>query len=239
MPDCYRTPSELIVGRVDGDRDLKIEKMANIILDNYSKTITKLLIIGCGTGVEAIILSKILNTQVIGLDLIDNFETSLPANVILKTGDCRKLEFADLSFDFVFSNHSLEHIIDPHLALSEICRVLKPGGGIWIGTPNRRRLIGSMSSKTASLREKIRLNCEDWKAKCLGKFKNELGAHAGFTDNELLSLMNNAEFSNIKNLTNCYYQMAYYNHKYIVKTIKYLCLKHYLFPALYFLGEKK
>lgn len=42
--------------------------------------------------------------------------------------DLRKLPFADASFDFVFASHVLEHIDDDAKALSEIRRVLAPGG---------------------------------------------------------------------------------------------------------------
>lgn len=39
-----------------------------------------------------------------------------------------QLEFADGSFDYVFSNAVFEHIDDPEKAVKEIHRVLKPGG---------------------------------------------------------------------------------------------------------------
>ncbi|MEO7987588.1 MAG: class I SAM-dependent methyltransferase, partial [Gemmatimonadales bacterium] len=39
------------------------------------------------------------------------------------------------SFDYVRSNHSLEHLSDPRAALVEMFRVLKPGGTLFIGVP--------------------------------------------------------------------------------------------------------
>ncbi len=42
--------------------------------------------------------------------------------------DIQSLPFANASYDYVFASHVLEHIPDDELALSEIRRVLKPGG---------------------------------------------------------------------------------------------------------------
>ena len=42
--------------------------------------------------------------------------------------DLRNLSFPSDSFDLVLSTEVLEHIPDPYLALSEVLRVLKPGG---------------------------------------------------------------------------------------------------------------
>jgi len=42
--------------------------------------------------------------------------------------DLRCLPFMDQSYDFVFASHVLEHIKEDGLALSEISRVLRPGG---------------------------------------------------------------------------------------------------------------
>ncbi len=42
--------------------------------------------------------------------------------------DVCDLPFEDTTFDVVFCNHVLEHIVDDHKAMSELYRVLKPGG---------------------------------------------------------------------------------------------------------------
>jgi len=42
--------------------------------------------------------------------------------------DLRALEFEDASFDLVYASHVLEHIDDDARALSEVRRVLRPGG---------------------------------------------------------------------------------------------------------------
>lgn len=57
-------------------------------------------------------------------------------------GDIMKMPFADGSFDCVFCFETIEHVKNPFLAVSEIRRVLKPGG-IFIGsTPFMHELHG-------------------------------------------------------------------------------------------------
>ena len=50
--------------------------------------------------------------------------------------DAAHLPFADHSFDAVISNHSLEHFHDLTGSLSEIGRVLKPSGALFIAVPD-------------------------------------------------------------------------------------------------------
>ncbi len=46
-----------------------------------------------------------------------------------------KLDFADKSFDKIYSFHTIEHIPDTELAFKEIERVLKPGGKLLLVYP--------------------------------------------------------------------------------------------------------
>jgi SAM-dependent methyltransferase len=49
--------------------------------------------------------------------------------------DIHDLKFADEEFDVVVCGAVLEHVDDPLKAISELRRVLKPGGLIWIEVP--------------------------------------------------------------------------------------------------------
>lgn len=169
--------------------DSKTEKVAGIIRGLQIPEIRKLLVVGCGSGVEAAILAAELNTRVTGIDLKNNFDHEAAKIADLRTGDAMSLEFADESFDFVFSYHALEHITEPEKALWEMNRVLRKGGGFWIGTPNRSRILGYIGGKDTSFRQKISWNLMDWRARLSGRFRNELGAHAGFTASELSGLI--------------------------------------------------
>ena len=54
------------------------------------------------------------------------------SNVSVQQGTLEKLPFADGSFDVVWCNGVLQHAADPDRCLTEITRVLKPGGRAWI-----------------------------------------------------------------------------------------------------------
>jgi SAM-dependent methyltransferase len=56
----------------------------------------------------------------------------------VEDGDAMYLEgLADGRFDFVYSSHTLEHMVDPGVALKNWWRVLKPGGVLILYIPHR------------------------------------------------------------------------------------------------------
>jgi ubiquinone/menaquinone biosynthesis C-methylase UbiE len=218
-------------------RDTKTELVARIISDNVRRKINRMLVVGCGAGVEAAILARCLEAEVVGVDVVEDFDPASARLVKLTRGDAMALEFEDGSFDFVYSYHALEHILNPIRALEEMCRVLKPSGGYWVGTPNRLRVIGYLGSKTATLREKVEWNIIDWKAKLAGRFTNELGAHAGFSASELGSMLA-IVFSEKNDMTNIYYHVLYNRYQYFLRALQLSGLSRFLYPSVYFMGQK-
>lgn len=217
--------------------DSKTEVIAKIISDNYNKQINNILVVGCGSGIEAGILAQELSANVIGIDIIDNFDFDASRYAMLRKGDAMALEFGDASFDFIYSYHALEHIQNPIRALNEMNRVLVNGGGYWIGTPNRLRVIGYLGSKNTSWKKKVQWNINDWKAKITGTFRNELGAHAGYSSKELQSLVREV-FRGSRDMTRDYYLTLYKNHEKLLKLIIRLKAGHFLFPSIYYMGNK-
>ncbi|MEO9632558.1 MAG: class I SAM-dependent methyltransferase [Sulfitobacter sp.] len=68
--------------------------------------------------------------------VLDSVRTQpLPAGVELRRLDGRTLPFYDDSFDRLIATHVLEHVPDPHTALAEWVRVVKPGGVLSIILP--------------------------------------------------------------------------------------------------------
>lgn len=65
---------------------------------------------------------------------IDLFPSKYPFCNCLKE-DVTNLSFADNTFDFVLSNHVLEHILDSEKFFSELLRVLKPNGKLCLTFP--------------------------------------------------------------------------------------------------------
>ena len=198
-------------------------------------------VVGCGKGDEVVFLRRELQSAcVVGLDLTPSFSTAARAEARLVIADAKQLPFPPSSFDFVVSIHSLEHVGDPQLALSEINRVLRPTGGFYVGVPNRHRLVGYLGSFDATLWQKLTWNLLDYGQRLRGRFKNELGAHVGFTSEELIHLLN-AYFTNVQLLTEDYVRFKYEGR--LPRRLLSLLLKpkvmNYSVPAHYALGQKK
>jgi predicted SAM-dependent methyltransferase len=68
----------------------------------------------------------------------------------------RPFPFDNATFDYIFSEHLIEHLTydQGQLMLRECFRVLKPGGKIRIATPDLEALIGLWSSKATDLQHR-------------------------------------------------------------------------------------
>ena len=211
-------------------------RIADVIRRRHPVGISKMLVVGCGDGREAHALADALRCDITGIDLRDRFDPEAAAEVRLQTGDATALPFATDTFDFIYSYHVLEHIPRYRDALAEMDRVLTKGGGLWIGTPNRARLVGYIGSKVP-LRKAIEWNAADWKARLRGRFRNELGAHAGFTLHELGGELR-AVFSHIDDATLDYYLAIYPRRARTVRLLHGSGLGTVAFPSIYFVGQK-
>jgi ubiquinone/menaquinone biosynthesis C-methylase UbiE len=65
-----------------------------------------------------------------------------PASPPLVQGDAQKLPFADHSFDLVISCETIEHVPDAQRAVQEMFRVTRPGGRLFLTTPNYLNFMG-------------------------------------------------------------------------------------------------
>jgi len=222
---------------MNGPKDSKTELVAGIIERATSHPIRKILVVGCGSGLEAAILARCLDAEVVGIDVEDNFDPASARSADLQLGDATALSFENNTFDFIYSYHALEHIPDPGKALSEMNRVLKDDGGFWVGTPNRLRLLGYLGSKDASLWDKIHWNYIDWKARLLGRFRNEMGAHAGFARGELYAMLR-TEFSHVDDVTDIYFSTLYSGHQKLLRILSATGLSVVTYPSVYFMGKK-
>ncbi len=110
----------------------------------------RLLDVACGTGVVAITAAR-LGAKVTGLDLTPELVerarfNSRTANLEIDCheGDVEKLPFADASFDVVLSQFGHMFAPRPDLAISEMLRVLKPGGTVAFSTWSPDLFTGQM-----------------------------------------------------------------------------------------------
>jgi ubiquinone/menaquinone biosynthesis C-methylase UbiE len=212
--------------------------LADIVKKHWHKAPNSLLVVGCGTGGEAGVLARHFRIDTTGIDIGDEFsldrQGAAPAK--LEIMDAHAMTFPDGSFDFVYSFHALEHMTDPDLALREMARVLKPGGVYVVGTPNKARLLGYIGSATP-LKNKIAWNMNDWSARIRGQWRNDLGAHAGFTEEELMKMCSTAFEAAALSITDEYYTVLFGAN--FVQTLKRLSLTRAIYPCVYALGHKK
>ena len=98
----------------------------------------EMLDVGCGPGhVALMVCEQIADARVLGVDLaqhmLDYAERHRAASphadrVRFELADAKGMPYADGHFDAVYSNTILHHIPDPRPFLTELRRVLKPGG---------------------------------------------------------------------------------------------------------------
>ncbi|MBL8014622.1 MAG: class I SAM-dependent methyltransferase [Candidatus Doudnabacteria bacterium] len=110
----------------------------------------KILDVGCGEGVWLAEFAKLTAPEnVFGSE----YDSELVAEIVRHGSDAlvdshipltnivncpaEALQFADNTFDIVFSHEVLEHVQDDAKAVSEAIRVLRPGGYFVVFTPNR------------------------------------------------------------------------------------------------------
>ena len=102
----------------------------------------KVLMLGCGTGEESIMLNQFSNVKLTGIDLsaesIKLAKESYPDCEFI-VGDMNSLPFEDNTFDFVYSSLVIHYSENPEKIYKEIYRVLKNEGQLLfsIGHPLR------------------------------------------------------------------------------------------------------
>jgi SAM-dependent methyltransferase len=112
----------------------KANKIQALVETKKDLSRSRVLDIGTGSGQIAHELSKKAK-KVISVDLVD--ERKEKRGYEFLTVKDEVLPFKDHSFDVVITNHVVEHTPKQKTHLSEIMRVLKPNGVIYLATPNK------------------------------------------------------------------------------------------------------
>lgn len=106
----------------------------------------KILDAGCGPGTYGLMLAQQGN-EVNGLEIsprsvevANERAKQKGVNFTAQVGDLEKLPFPDNTFDVCFCGWVLHHFPDINIAVSELVRVLKPGGIIALAEPNESNL---------------------------------------------------------------------------------------------------
>ena len=124
------------------------DRVAQGVVDDFRKRVgdpkgSRMLDFGFGNAQFAIAFAQ-AGAQVDGLevnqtllDLAQENAATQGVNVNLRLYDGRIFPYADNAFDYAYSLAVFEHVSDFRLALSEVARVLKPGGKFYLAYPNR------------------------------------------------------------------------------------------------------
>jgi ubiquinone/menaquinone biosynthesis C-methylase UbiE len=91
----------------------------------------RVLDVGCGKGRFArVFQQQESEAEIWGLDISEEMLRHVPAGIHTRAGSMTELPFEDAFFDGAYATESLEHAVEIEKAVSEICRVVKPGGRI-------------------------------------------------------------------------------------------------------------
>jgi len=91
------------------------------------------LVLDAGAG-DGRYRQEFAHTRYIGVDLAVG-DVSWDYSGLGAVCDLAALPFASGSFDAVLCTQVLEHVAEPQLVLREVCRVLKPGGRLFLSAP--------------------------------------------------------------------------------------------------------
>lgn len=183
------------------------------------------IIINIGSGIKRV------HPEVINLDIFP-FE-----NVDFVT-DATKLPIKDDAVDMIITESTLEHIPDVDLAIKEICRVVKPGGYVYISIP-------FMMPFHASPNDYFRLTHEGIKHK-FAIFEQQRAGMNGGPASALVTFLMYFLALPFSIISTSAYNFATYIFMTVLSPLRIFDLIFYLFPRsietaamTYFIGQKK
>jgi 2-polyprenyl-3-methyl-5-hydroxy-6-metoxy-1,4-benzoquinol methylase len=223
---------------------IALEKKINLIFTLISKYFdircqSTILVAGCGNGAEAKIIANKYNSVTYGIDIsYENNQDNYGDNLYIQKQDVTHMNFRNSMFDLVYSYHVLEHVNNPQLAIKEMHRVMRIGGILFIGFPNRNRLVAYLGShNNVTMKEKLLWNINDYSYRIKGKFKNEYGAHAGFTQKEFLNIAGK-HFKNIIPVRDEYMVLKYQKYNKLLMLSSLFKINEYMYPSNYYICMK-
>jgi len=224
---------------VDREKLRHLVEVNRTIIDTFfsGKQDSKILVAGAGRGDEAELVYGSYELETFGVDLniIKLTNSNEKKGLFFCKQNLENLAFASGEFSLIYCYHVLEHVSNHIAVLHDFHRVLLPGGVLFIGFPNKHRLISYIgTSQKVDLLEKIKWNINDYFFRIKGKFENRYGAHAGFSESEFLFDAGKI-FKDIKPVRNDYMLIKYSKVSWLIKIIIALGLDEIIFPSNYYI----
>lgn len=120
-------------------RQYSYQKLGCQLIEKLGKNDLKVLEIGSANGILLYWLRELFGFEVYGIEL-DPISSQYAKKLIgedrVFVGHTHQAPFLDESFDLVIMDQVIEHLAEPFVVLEEAKRALKPGGAIYISTPN-------------------------------------------------------------------------------------------------------
>jgi ubiquinone/menaquinone biosynthesis C-methylase UbiE len=131
---------------LENTQGYRVRKLHLDLLGLSSLRGQKILDAGCGPGTYGLMLAQQGN-EVVGVEIspggvevANQRAKGKGVDFSAQVGDLEKLPFEDSTFDVCFCGWVLHHFPDVNAAVSELARVLKPGGIIALAEPNESNL---------------------------------------------------------------------------------------------------
>ncbi len=227
---------------VDAEKMRKVIQVNKQIINEYysPQNGDLILVAGAGRGDEAVLINQEFGIKTIGIDL----NITRPAlgeknpGVVFQRQDLMALAFGSSAFSMVYSYHVIEHVTDYLIALRELYRVLKPGGVLFIGFPNKNRLVSYIgTSQRVSALERLKWNFNDYYYRFKGQFENKYGAHAGFSEQEFVREASKV-FSVVHPVRNQYMLLKYGKLRGVIQALISTGMAEIIFPSNYYICIK-
>lgn len=113
-------------------------------IPEYSENKTTFIDIGSGSG-KIVKLMNSLGFEAWGTDISDyGSSKGEESGLNIITGDFKSVDIQKNYFDYVYSNHAIEHMPEPHAVFEKVNKILKPGGIGYICVPNANSITSNM-----------------------------------------------------------------------------------------------
>jgi ubiquinone/menaquinone biosynthesis C-methylase UbiE len=132
----YEEPSEGVTEATCSEES--VINTVTRMLSDYAAHYDNLLDVGCGANLTYDLSAVERGVKLVGVDFAYNFLRLAPRNdrISLVQADVEQLPFADQSFDAAVCSEVAEHVPDDNAVVSEIARVLRPNGLLFLTVPN-------------------------------------------------------------------------------------------------------